>query len=193
MSTPFCASVLLITKGDPKYKHCQNFASFELFRIETYSLYSFTSIANQKSVRYSVSISYFTNISTNIVVQNVNKVRAFAQACTSSLTTKVMTKDKSKLYFKILKTWKNWESTRITSIPFPFLRTSFLILSGQIPVPATQIPFSHSKNRSIPVAILPLQDPQLMFHTFVFYKAYDHESFRVHYGIYEKLKLTQTK
>jgi hypothetical protein len=32
-----------------------------------------------------------------------------------------------------------------------------------------------------------------MFHTFVFYKAYDYESFRVHYGIYEKLKLTQTK
>ena len=69
------------------------------------------------------------------------------------------TKNGSKLYFKILKTWKNWESTRITSIPFPFLRTSFPIPSGQIPVPATQIPFSHSKNRSIPVPILPLQDP----------------------------------
>jgi hypothetical protein len=38
-------------------------------RIETYSsLYSFT-IANQKSVRYSVSMSYFTNIA----FQNVNK------------------------------------------------------------------------------------------------------------------------
>ena len=35
------------------------------------------------------------------------------------------TKNGSKLYFKILKTWKNWESTRISSIPFPFLRTSF--------------------------------------------------------------------
>jgi hypothetical protein len=43
--------------------------------------YSFTSIANQKSVRYSVSISYFTNIA----VQNVNKVRACAQEWTSSL------------------------------------------------------------------------------------------------------------
>ena len=50
--------------------HLSNF--FELKR----SLYSFTSIANQKSVRYSVSISYFTNIA----VQNVNKVRACAHA-----------------------------------------------------------------------------------------------------------------
>jgi uncharacterized protein (UPF0332 family) len=82
MSTPFCASVLLITKGDPRYKHYPNFASFQLFWIETYSLYSFTSIANQKSVRYSVSISYFTNIA----VQNVNKVRACAQEWTPSLT-----------------------------------------------------------------------------------------------------------
>jgi hypothetical protein len=72
------------------------------------------------------------------------------------------TKNGSKLYFKILKTWKNWESTSITSIPFPFLRTSFPIPSGQIPVPATQIPFSQSKNRSIPVPILPLQDPLKM-------------------------------
>ena len=70
------------------------------------------------------------------------------------------TKNGSKLYFRILKTWKNWEWTRITSIPFPLLRTSFPIPSGQIPVPATQIPFSQSKNRSIPVPILPLQDPQ---------------------------------
>ena len=38
-------------------------------------------MANQKSVRYSVSISYFTNIE----VQNVNKVRACAQELTSSL------------------------------------------------------------------------------------------------------------
>jgi hypothetical protein len=70
------------------------------------------------------------------------------------------TKNGSKLYFRILKTLKNWEWTRITSIPFPLLRTSFPIPSGQIPVPATQIPFSQSKNRSIPVPILPLQDPQ---------------------------------
>jgi hypothetical protein len=67
--------------GPPDIKHCPNFASFELFWIETYSLYSFTSIANQKSVRYSVSISYFTIIA----VQNINQVRACAQEWTSSL------------------------------------------------------------------------------------------------------------
>jgi hypothetical protein len=44
-------------------------------------IYSFTSIANQKSVRYSVSISYVTNIA----VQNVIKVCACAQEWTSSL------------------------------------------------------------------------------------------------------------
>jgi hypothetical protein len=44
-------------------------------------IYSFTSIANQKSVRYSVSISYFTNIA----IQNVNKVHTCAQEWTSSL------------------------------------------------------------------------------------------------------------
>ena len=38
-------------------------------------------MANQKSVRYSVSISYFTNIA----VQNVNKVRTCAHEWTSSL------------------------------------------------------------------------------------------------------------
>ena len=48
---------------------------------QRFMVYSFTSIANQKSVRYSVSISYFTNIA----VQNVNKVRACAQEWTSSL------------------------------------------------------------------------------------------------------------
>ena len=42
------------------------------------------------------------------------------------------------------------------------LKTSFPIPSGQIPVPATQIPFSQSKNRSIPVPILPLQDPLIL-------------------------------
>jgi hypothetical protein len=39
-------------------------------------------MANQKSVRYSVSISYFTNIA----VQNVNKVRTCAHEWTSSLS-----------------------------------------------------------------------------------------------------------
>jgi hypothetical protein len=47
----------------------------------TVYIYSFTSIANQKSVRYSVSISYVTNIA----VQNVIKVCACAQEWTSSL------------------------------------------------------------------------------------------------------------
>ena len=41
-------------------------------------------MANQKSVRYSVSISYFTNIA----VQNVNKVRTCAHEWTSSLNIK---------------------------------------------------------------------------------------------------------
>jgi hypothetical protein len=58
-------------KGEPadiniaQILHLSNF--FELKRLVY--LYSFTSIANQKSVRYSVNISYFTNIA----VQNVNK------------------------------------------------------------------------------------------------------------------------
>jgi hypothetical protein len=39
-------------------------------------------MANQKSVRYPVSISYFTRYFTNIAVQNVNKVRACAQEWT---------------------------------------------------------------------------------------------------------------
>ena len=77
----FCTSVLLITKGSPRFKHCPNFASFELFWIETCSLHSFTSIANQKTVRCSVSVSYFTNIA----VQKLNKVHTCAQDWTSSL------------------------------------------------------------------------------------------------------------
>jgi hypothetical protein len=64
-----------------RYKHCPNFPSSELFLIETYSsLYSFT-IANQKSVRYSVSISYFRNIA----VQNVNKAFVYITDFTASL------------------------------------------------------------------------------------------------------------
>ena len=48
--------------------HLSNF-----FKIETYSsLYSFT-IANQESVRYSVSMSYFTNIA----VQNLFTLRTW--------------------------------------------------------------------------------------------------------------------
>ena len=39
--------------------------------------------------------------------------------------------------------------------------TSFPIPSGQIPVPVIHIPFSQPKNRSIPVRILPLQDPYI--------------------------------
>ena len=51
------------------------------------------------------------------------------------------------------------KSTHITSIPFPFFRTSFPIPSGQIPVPVTPIPFTQPKNRSIPGPILPLRTP----------------------------------
>jgi hypothetical protein len=54
-----------------------------LFELK-YTVYIHLSIANQKSVRYSVSISYFWNIA----VQNVNKVRACAQEWTSSLIKK---------------------------------------------------------------------------------------------------------
>jgi hypothetical protein len=46
-------------------------------------------MANQKSVRYSVSISYFTNIA----VQNVHKVRTCAHEWTSSLSRNVYSKD----------------------------------------------------------------------------------------------------
>jgi hypothetical protein len=62
--------------------HLSNF--FELKRRVIYK-YSFTSMANQKSVRYSVSISYFTNIA----VQNVNKVHTCAHEWTSSLSVRI--------------------------------------------------------------------------------------------------------
>ncbi len=55
--------------GTSQIRHCPNFASFELFLSRKYGLCSYTSIANQNSVRYSVSISYFINIA----VQNVKK------------------------------------------------------------------------------------------------------------------------
>jgi hypothetical protein len=49
-------------------------------------IFSFTSIANQKSVRYSVSISYFTNTA----VQNVNKAFVYIMMeFTASLTKKM--------------------------------------------------------------------------------------------------------
>jgi hypothetical protein len=74
-------SVLLINKGGPtdiniaQILHLSNF--FELYS----SLYSFT-IANQKSVRYSVSISYFTIIA----VQSVNKGFVYITDLAWSLT-----------------------------------------------------------------------------------------------------------
>ena len=69
------------------------------------------------------------------------------------------TKNGSKLYFKILKTWKNWESTRITSIPFPFLRIHFPfpVAKSQSQQPKSHFP--SLKIDSTPVPILPLQDP----------------------------------
>ena len=45
------------------------------------SLHSFISIANQKSVRYSCSKSYFTNIE----FQNVNKAFVYITDCNPSL------------------------------------------------------------------------------------------------------------
>jgi hypothetical protein len=57
MSSPICASVLLITKGTCRYKHCPTFASIKRYS----SLYSST-IVNHKNVRYSVSMFYSTNI-----------------------------------------------------------------------------------------------------------------------------------
>ena len=52
-----------------KYKHCANFVFFELFLNQDSGLYSFTSIANHSSVKYSVSKLYFTNME----FENVNK------------------------------------------------------------------------------------------------------------------------
>jgi hypothetical protein len=72
MSSPFCASVLLITKGPqrPAIKIAQILHLSNFFELKRTLLYiHLQSIANQKNVRYSVSMSYFTNIA----VQNVNK------------------------------------------------------------------------------------------------------------------------
>ena len=86
ISTPFCASVLLITKGDRpqdknfgKILHLSNF--FELKRrVYIHLAYKHS---EPESVRYSVSISYFTK-----AVQNVNKVCGYAREWTSYLSSR---------------------------------------------------------------------------------------------------------
>ena len=67
-SSPFCASVLLITMcmrtlRTLSCKHYPNFECFEFF-INSIS-YSFRSIANQNGVRYSDSTSYFKKYSSS--------------------------------------------------------------------------------------------------------------------------------
>jgi hypothetical protein len=70
MSSPFCASVLLIIPQRPAIKIAQILHLSNFFELKRTLLYiHLQSIANQKNVRYSVSMSYFTNIA----VQNVNK------------------------------------------------------------------------------------------------------------------------
>ena len=66
-----------MTKESHRCKHCPNFASLELVLNRNTGLQLFTSKANESSVRYSVSKSYFTNIA----VQNVNCIKK----CNTSL------------------------------------------------------------------------------------------------------------
>ena len=67
-------------KRDPqKYRHSPNFSSFTLF--ESKCWLTFTSKAKHNSVRYSVSISYFTNIK----IPNVNKAFVYIKDCNPSL------------------------------------------------------------------------------------------------------------
>ena len=61
---------------------CPSFAFFELFLNWNSGLHSFISIANQKSVRYSFSKSYFTNTE----FHNVNKAFVYITDCNPSLS-----------------------------------------------------------------------------------------------------------
>ena len=60
---------------------------------------------------------------------------------------------------QILKVQKIGNQLALSQSHSHYLRTSFPIPSGQIPVPVTPIPFSQPKNRPIPAPILPLHDP----------------------------------
>ena len=77
--SPFCASVLLITKGRLPNINIAQISHFSNF-FES-DLYSFTSTASQNSVRYLVSKSYLTNVA----VQNVNKAFVYITDCNLSL------------------------------------------------------------------------------------------------------------
>ena len=79
--SPFCTSVLLITKGDQRCKHCPNLASLELFLNQNSGFHLFTSKTNHDSVGYSVRKSYFKYIE----AKNVNKAFVYIKDCNSSL------------------------------------------------------------------------------------------------------------
>ena len=48
--------------GSFRYKHCLNFASFEVFVNCNSAVYSFIIIGKQNIVKCSASMSYFTNV-----------------------------------------------------------------------------------------------------------------------------------
>jgi hypothetical protein len=64
-SSPFCASVLLITMWGPLMWKLPKFRMFRIFLNINSISYSFRSIANQNSVRYSDSTSYFKKYSSS--------------------------------------------------------------------------------------------------------------------------------
>ena len=69
LSSPFCTLVLRIKKETPKYKHCLNFVSFELFFELKLCLLFIYKHGKREKKQFFVSKSYFTNKA----VQNINK------------------------------------------------------------------------------------------------------------------------
>ena len=81
--SPFCASVLLITKEDHRGVNIvQTLFLLNSCWIETLVFHLFTTKANQNSVRYLISKSCFTNIE----VQNVNKAFVYIKNFNPSLS-----------------------------------------------------------------------------------------------------------
>jgi hypothetical protein len=70
-SSPFCASVLLITMWGPLMWTLSTFRMFRIFQNINSITYSFRSIANQNGVRYSDSTSYFKKYSSSKCKQTV--------------------------------------------------------------------------------------------------------------------------
>jgi hypothetical protein len=70
-SSPFCASVLLITMWGPLMWTLPKFRMFRIFLNINSISYSFRSIANQNCVRYSDSTSYFKKYSSSKCKQTV--------------------------------------------------------------------------------------------------------------------------